>query len=395
MIFIRLFSFLLTMLYGVSVYSAEFDDLESRIDRMLERLSKVESETPDSQSVNNTNPPLPSQTDEDPPQIILPASSQAEVTLQNNENIDSFDNLESRVDQMLERLNKIDSKTSLPPPPQDVETPVSVESEDELPQIILPPLPQSGLTSENSEVAENFNNLEKRINKLLNRLDLPVSSSVGNAQKTPDFPPPAALPVIDLEKTHHDTSSSFALPEDTDLQSQEPPPLPKNRFSFYLGFSIPNDSTYSNSSGNNDIEFKNGYEIGIEYNRFFEDESYIGGFIEAKFFDTDSLAGNSTNGANRLISFGFTLGQDWALSEHFAVKTQASIGASSAKYEITSENYSSTDLAFHYSFLLGLELKWNEYWQTSLYYELDGRSSADRMDYQSFHQIGVETGIGF
>ena len=100
--YIRKFCFMLTLLYGVSVYSAEFDDLESRIDRMLERLSKVESETPDSQSVNNTNPPLPSQTDEDSPQIILPASSQAEVTLQNNENTDSFDHLESRVDQMLE-----------------------------------------------------------------------------------------------------------------------------------------------------------------------------------------------------------------------------------------------------------------------------------------------------
>ena len=393
--YIRKFCFMLTLLYGVSVYSAEFDDLESRIDRMLERLSKVELETPDSQSVNNTNPPLPSQTDEELPQIILPASSQAEVTLQNNETTDSFDHLESRVDQMLERLNQIDSQTSPPPPPQDVETPVSVESEDKLPQIILPPLPQSGLTPGNSEVAESFNNLEKRINNLLNRLDLPVSTSGGDAQQTPDFSPPTGLPVIDLDKTYHNTFSSFALPEDTDLQNQEPPPLPKNRFSFYLGFSIPNDSTYSNSSGNHDIEFKNGYEIGIEYNRFFVDNSYIGGFIEGKFFDTGSLAGNSTNGDNRLINFGFTLGQDWTLSEHFAVKTQASIGASSAHYEITFDNYSSTDLAFHYSFLLGLEVKWNEYWHTHLYYELDGRSSADRMDYQSFHQIGVETGIGF
>ena len=154
--YIRKFCFMLTLLYGVSVYSAEFDDLESRIDRMLERLSKVESVTPDSQSVNYTNPPLTSQIDEDPPQIFLPASSQAEVTLQNNETIDSFDHLESRVDQMLERLNKIDFQTSPPPPPQDVETPVSVESEDKLPQIILPPLPQSGLTPGNSEVAESF-----------------------------------------------------------------------------------------------------------------------------------------------------------------------------------------------------------------------------------------------
>ena len=86
MIYIRKFCFMLTLLYGVSLYSAELDDLESRIDQMLERLSKVESETPDSQSVNNAYTQLPSQTDEELPQIILPASSEAEVTVQNKEN---------------------------------------------------------------------------------------------------------------------------------------------------------------------------------------------------------------------------------------------------------------------------------------------------------------------
>ena len=47
---------------------------------------------------------------------------------------------------MLDRLNKIDSQTSPPPTPQDMETPVSFEPEAKLPQIILPPLPQVELT---------------------------------------------------------------------------------------------------------------------------------------------------------------------------------------------------------------------------------------------------------
>ena len=127
----------------------------------------------------------------------------------------------------------------------------------------------------------------------------------------------------------------------------------------------------------------------------FEDGSYIGAFVEGKFFDTEKISGTSTTGDNRLVNLGFTLGQDWDFSELLALKTQASIGASITHYEIDLINYSSNSLGFHYSFLAGLEFRWNEYWQTSLYYEFDGRSSADRMDYQSFHQLGIETGIGF
>lgn len=306
-----------------------------------------------------------------------------------------FNDLESRIDQMLKRLNNLDSpkinpaKTPVPSP----QTPVVIEIKSELPQINLPPLPNPKTTEDSSDVSKSLNQLESRIDSLLNRLDLNVKPH--DTLPAPPRKESRPLPVISDHAVDYQAGSSFALPEKISEQDIKPPPLPKNRFNFYIGFSIPNDTTYSDSTGDHNIEFGNGYEIGFEYTRIFEDKSYIGAFIEGKFFDSESLSSALIDGDNRLINFGFTLGQDWTLSEHFAVKTQASIGASSAHYEITSENYSSTDLAFHYSFLLGLEVKWNEYWHTNLYYELDGRSSADRVDYQSFHQIGLEAGIGF
>ena len=308
-----------------------------------------------------------------------------------------LDDLESRIDQMLRRLHEVETKNSPPSSRAEVPPAVPVMREDGLPHINLPsPTGTSPQTFKiNNEAAKSLNRLEGRIDDLLRRLDLSVDLPERPIPEEAQTIGPSSLPLVELGTIQSEPANSFALPEDIMDEDFQPPPLPKNRFNFYLGFSIPNDSTYSDSNGNRVIEFGNGFEMGIEYNRIFEDESYIGAFLEGKFFDSESLSGTAINGDNRLINFGFTLGQDWSLSEHFTVKTQASIGASSAHYEINSENYSSTDLAFHYSFLLGLEVKWNEYWQTSLYYELDGRSSADRMDYQSFHQIGIETGVGF
>jgi hypothetical protein len=307
-----------------------------------------------------------------------------------------LDDLESSLDKMLNDLNF--DEAIIPPPTSRTEASRSVTGSPEqgFPDINLPPVVESGLEmpKKNHEAVQRLIRLEARADDLLKRL-YPTADLSLPMPDDMQMIPPSSLALVELGTIQSEPANSFALPEGIMEEDFQPPPLPKNRFNFYLGFSIPNDSTYSDSNGNRVIEFGNGFEMGIEYKRIFEDESYIGAFLEGKFFGSKSLSGTAINGDNRLINFGFTLGQDWSLSEHFTVKTQASIGASSAHYEINSENYSSTDLAFHYSFLLGLEVKWNEYWQTSLYYELDGRSSADRMDYQSFHQIGIETGVGF
>ncbi len=306
-----------------------------------------------------------------------------------------LDEIESRMDQLLERLNKMEPSNSSQPveaPPNPLE--LSSSDQDELASIPLPPLPFHNKTSSQPEAPKVFDQLETRIDNLLRRLNMessPPTETRTQVTKQPrvDVPKPQKL------SKSENPPNSFALPDELGEQNFDPPPLPKNRFNFYLGLSIPGDSVYSDTSGNHDTEFGNGFELGLDYNRMFEDGSYIGAFVEGKFFDTESIKGTSTTGNNRLVNLGFTLGQNWDFSELLALKTQASIGASITHYEIELTNYSVNSLGFHYSFLAGLEFKWNEYWQTSLYYEFDGRSSADRMDYQSFHQVGLEAGIGF
>ena len=306
-----------------------------------------------------------------------------------------LDEIESRIDQLLERLNKMEPSNSSQPveaPPNGLD--LSSIDQDELPSISLTPLPSQNKSESKSDAPKVFDKLETRIDNLLRRLNMdssPLEETPTQVKKQPRVvvPKPQKLSKSD------NPPNSFALPDELGEQNFDPPPIPKNRFNFYLGLSIPGDSVYSNTSGNHDTEFGNGFELGLDYNRMFEDGSYIGAFVEGKFFDTEKIKGISTTGDNRLVNLGFTLGQDWDFSELLALKTQASIGASITHYEISSKSYSVNSLGFHYSFLAGLEFRWNEYWQTSLYYEFDGRSSADRMDYQSFHQLGIETGIGF
>ena len=306
-----------------------------------------------------------------------------------------LDEIESRMDQLLERLNEMEPSNSSQPleaPPNPLD--LSSRNQDELPSISASPLPSHNKTSSQPDAPKVFDQLESRIDILLRRLNMessPLSETPTQVRKQPRV---AVSKPQKLSKSDN-PPNSFALPDELGGQNFDPPPLPKNRFNFYLGLSMPGDSVYSDTSGNHDTEFGNGFEFGLDYNRLFEDGSFVGAFMEGKFFDTERIKGTSTTGDNRLVNLGFTLGQDWDFSELLALKTQASIGASITHYEITSKSYSVNSLGFHYSFLAGLEFRWNEYWQTSLYYEFDGRSSADRMDYQSFHQIGIETGIGF
>ena len=102
-----------------------------------------------------------------------------------------------------------------------------------------------------------------------------------------------------------------------------------------------------------------------------------------------------------MLSLHATLGQDWSLSSQLSLLTQASVGLSNSDYNfeyiwtnpIPSKNESGT--SFYYSVLLGLEFQLNRTWHSSIYYELDGRSEVEGLDYQAFHQIGLKSGLSF
>ena len=167
----------------------------------------------------------------------------------------------------------------------------------------------------------------------------------------------------------------------------------KNQFNFYLGFSIPNDTEFSKDGKK--ATFKSGVELGIEYLRFFEDESYLGGFMEAKFFESKFAKDTSTKGDNRMINFGGILGQNWQFSDSLNLKTQIGLGASSNNYEFQKLSYNKTDLSFFYAFHIGLEYRWSHFFTTSFYYELDGRAEASQLAYHTFNQFGFKAGVAF
>lgn len=318
-----------------------------------------------------------------------------------------LDSLESRIDKMLMRLNNLQDRTnsaSVPEPPPKKESVAkdSIPSEE-------PPISQNQPRTQSSQASKNFQQLESRIDKLLDRLDIEtkrLNRTQPIKQRTNTQPKLTSVHIVPIKS---DADNSYALPEDLSSKNFDAPPLPRNRLNFYLGLCIPNDSTFSGITGNYAMDFDNGFELGLEYNRYFEDESFIGVFIEGKYFDTTSVSGYSADGENTVLNGGIILGQDWKLSEHFAFKTQASIGATLANYEISETSvgqmspgssiyiidYNGDDLSFHYSLHLGLEFRWNEFWKSSLYYEFDGHTSNDRIGSHSFHQVGVKTGFGF
>jgi hypothetical protein len=298
-------------------------------------------------------------------------------------------NLESELDALLLEDNEVPLPPPLPSFGPNESIPFPPSTPLKKPKPLPAPVTSASAAKSTNSTPKVYEDLDKRINQLLERLNFSAPPP-RNAKRS--LTQPTLINVSDTRDSSR--SESFALPPDTSVQEFAPPPLANNRFSFYLGFTIPNDTTYSRN-GNHNLTFQNGYQLGVDYNYRFEDDSYIGAFLEGKFFDTKSVAGFSSKGSNRLLNLGFTLGQDWDLSDQLVVKTEASMGGALTNYEIDAVHYSVKDFTFYYSFLLGLEFKWNESWQTSVYYELDGRASADRIDYQSFHQLGFETGFGF
>ena len=178
---------------------------------------------------------------------------------------------------------------------------------------------------------------------------------------------------------------------------------PLNQISLSLSIVNPGDI----ESNGKALEFDTGVDFGLEYSRFFADNSYIGGGFSYKTFnasgrDTYGLLDVNYDGDASLLSFYGTLGQKWTISHRIGLLTQASAGIGVSDYDIKFtwdgnpvHALNISDTSFYYSLLLGLDFQLSRSWHAALFYELDGRSEAGTLDYQNFHQFGVKTSFGF
>lgn len=285
-----------------------------------------------------------------------------------------------------------------------------------LPLVIISPAWGIDARQKLQELEQKLLELEKRIQS---RQSASPSPPLPTEIQTPVLPDPSnqenQSEVIDesspiSKKNMEEDGYGFTISEEDDLI--EPDNNPYNRIGFHFGFTIPNDT----EMGMGKISFDPGIVLGVEYFRYFIDHSYLGIGFDIKVFQADGALtvpyNNSSlefkySGDCSISDFYFTLGQEWELSESLSILTQASIGFAFSKYELnfahhptnsttsTEKTYDISDSSFYYSFLAGLNYYWNEKWQSALYYELDGRSEAGELDYQSFHQIGVKTSFAF
>jgi hypothetical protein len=266
--------------------------------------------------------------------------------------------------------------------------------------------------------------IEKKLKDLETRLE--ARSKSGNQNKYES--PPALRGASRTEGTSAEPTSSqastFVPKSDSSIENEfrstivdkETPKAIEekdNGLSFHFGYMLPGDADLGSAS----ISFDPGVEWGASYTRKFSDLSYVSLGFDLKFFEPsgnlsiDSLAFDYSGEAS-MTNFYATLGQEWEFSDSFTFLTQASIGFALSDYTIhfdhsyqdpTQNNQLTTlrlsrnvsDSSFYYSFLLGLNYHWNDRWSSALYYELDGRSQAGALDYQNFHQIGLNTSFGF
>ena len=89
--------------------------------------------------------------------------------------------------------------------------------------------------TQSSQASKSLQQLESRIDNLLDRLDIEAKRLNGTdpVNKRNDSPP--ELPSVDLAPSNSDSGKSYALPDDLSNQDFDPPPPAKKPFKFSSG----------------------------------------------------------------------------------------------------------------------------------------------------------------
>ena len=138
-----------------------------------------------------------------------------------------LDDLEARIDQMLERLNKVESSNTKRPIAEPLtQEDVGMETEMGLPSISLPSLPPEKSNPSNSEASQALEQLDGRIDNLLRRLNM-ESSPLVEAQTQVTKQVQASNPKPQKLPESENPPNSFALPVDLGEQNFDPLPSQK------------------------------------------------------------------------------------------------------------------------------------------------------------------------
>ena len=234
---------------------------------------------------------------------------------------------------------------------------------------------------------QEFLDLKLRVEKLgTGGTSLPKGQSVHH---------PTNLPTVNLSfKTAQDDPSNIKMPDFLDATFERK----DNSLNFYYGFNIPSKSKFKNY----DLEFKNGYNIEMEYLRRIG-FTILGCSLNSKYFENDKLTGipvidqMPASGNHFVFAPAITLGLKSKIRNLLFWENKLSLGVAFSHNELKlgKSSIEKTNNDFYYAFSSGLGFQWTQHFHSMLSYKYDGYQNSGEFGHQKFHQIEISVGADY
>ena len=166
-------------------------------------------------------------------------------------------------------------------------------------------------------------------------------------------------------------------------------------FNFYTGLIMPNSSNL----GIAPISFEQGMQFSAEYLRDYETMSIGGSYFYKNFenerFDMDPII--PLSGSNSNHGFCISVAIEPKVTDLIFLRGKLSGGISFRTNEVIAEQYIKqyTGMSFKYSLLMGVGLRWSEYFNSIIFYEFDGVTETGDLGGITTHQFGIGLGLDF
>ena len=166
-------------------------------------------------------------------------------------------------------------------------------------------------------------------------------------------------------------------------------------FNFYTGLIMPNSSKLSIAP----ISFNQGMQFSAEYLRDYKSMSIGGSYFYNNFgnerFDMDPII--PLSGSNSNHGFCISVAIEPKVTDLIFLRGKLSGGIAFRTNEVIAEQLIKqyTGMSFKYSLLMGVGLKWSEYFNSILFYEFDGVTETGDLGGITTHQFGIGLGLDF
>jgi len=229
----------------------------------------------------------------------------------------------------------------------------------------------------------------------------PILGKTVTGKVESDFSPSeSSRQYFEYKKRRNSTALKFDNPANKDPDKPKSTDHKKriksnSSFNFYTGLIMPNSSNL----GIAPISFEQGMQFSAEYLRDYKTMSIGGSYFYKNFenerFDMDPII--PLSGSNSNHGFCISVAIEPKVTDLIFLRGKLSGGISFRTNEVIAEQYIKqyTGMSFKYSLLMGVGLRWSEYFNSIIFYEFDGVTETGDLGGITTHQFGIGLGLDF